>query len=138
MTRAIQASRRATLTKTINPLNWDYHVQHKVIPWATHGHHLTAKLALWALAMMALHGDSYVDYSYPDLNTWRVRQGGGIVHNTTGATRARSSRNRKMQEPNPHWEEIRERAEREGNDDDGEEEHEDGDEDIGESQPDAL
>ena len=67
--------------------------------WSAHGHRLTGKLALWALAMMSLHGDSYIDYSYPDLNTQCDRD--GIVHNTSGTASARPSRDCEMQELNP-------------------------------------
>ena len=90
-----------------NPLNWDFKVQHQVIPWSAHGAQLTGKLALWALAMMSLHGDSYIDRSYPSLNTWREVERRRIVHNTSGEIRARSTRAHPhtdcvMQEPNSH------------------------------------
>lgn len=58
-----------------DPLCWDYHVQHHVIPWSNHGQQLTGKLALWALAMMAVHGKISIDYSYPGLDTWREGEG---------------------------------------------------------------
>lgn len=84
-----------------DPLSWDYHVENKVIPWAAHGHRLTPNLALWALAMMSLGGDSYISYQYPGLNTWRVAspEGGGVKHNATGATSSRQRSGYIIEEP---------------------------------------
>lgn len=98
-----------------DPLGWGYHVQHHVIPWSNHGQQLTGKLALWALAMMAVHGESSIDYSYPGLDTWREGEGGRIIHNTSGATKTRATRanphtNCIIQQPNPDWDTILEQA----------------------------
>lgn len=66
---------------------------------ALHGRgRLTIKLTLWCLAMMAANGDSFVDYSYPDLDSWRYG-GKGYVHNTSGTKKAKLSRNDSHQEP---------------------------------------
>ncbi|KAL7785173.1 hypothetical protein V8C37DRAFT_394595 [Trichoderma ceciliae] len=46
---------------------------------------LTAKLALWALAMMSVNGDNSIEYKYPALNSWRGPVGGSYTHNTSGA-----------------------------------------------------
>lgn len=91
-----------------DPLEWDYGVECQAIPWSNHGEQLTAKLALWALAMISLHGDSYIDYSYPGLDTWREAERAGIIHNISGATRTRATRanppiNCRIQQPNPGW-----------------------------------
>ncbi|KAM3484814.1 hypothetical protein MY8738_001933 [Beauveria namnaoensis] len=72
------------------PSDWHLRLEHAVIHWnpskGSRGEKskLTPKLALWALAMMATQGDSNIDYSYPQLNTWRTWHEGGIVHNTSG------------------------------------------------------
>ncbi|KAL1859833.1 hypothetical protein VTK73DRAFT_7434 [Phialemonium thermophilum] len=52
--------------------------------------------------MMAALGDSFIDHSYPGLDTWRrSADGKGVVHNTSGATRNRPFRGCVMEEPNP-------------------------------------
>lgn len=50
--------------------------------------------------MMATQGDRYLDYSYPDLNSWR-RDGNGYVHNTSGAKKSQLAKGDKHQEPDP-------------------------------------
>ncbi|KAJ2898884.1 hypothetical protein MKZ38_003604 [Zalerion maritima] len=72
-----------------DPLQWEYHNPEYInIPWGAHGRgRLTIKLALWCLAMMATNGDSYIDYSYPDLDSWRSGER-GYIHNTSGARKA--------------------------------------------------
>ena len=103
-----------------NPNNWDFNLEYKHILWATHARQLTAKLALWALALMSLGGDNYIDYSYPGLNTWRTARGeelreGGIRHNTTGEFARCATRNHSMQEPDPRsrvWRMKRSRRDR--------------------------
>ncbi|GAB1320799.1 hypothetical protein MFIFM68171_11009 [Madurella fahalii] len=114
-----------------NPLNWDFNVQHKIIPWIAHGHRLTANLALWALAMMSLNGDNNIDYSYPALNTWRTafHQRRGIRHNTSGATRPHATNDTTMQERTPQAAAILAGFDEESDDEGGET---DGDEDDGE------
>ncbi|KAK5989704.1 hypothetical protein PT974_07960 [Cladobotryum mycophilum] len=47
---------------------------------------------------MATNGDRHIDYSYPDLDTWR-RGEKGFVHNTSGATLSQLSKKHRMQEP---------------------------------------
>ncbi|ATY60519.1 hypothetical protein A9K55_005862 [Cordyceps militaris] len=78
-------------------LLWDFGVEYKAIPWSVYGPGiLTGKLAQWALARMASYGDRDIEYSYPDLDTWRTQDTGyGIVHNTSGA---------KLEKPTKHTE----------------------------------
>ncbi|KJK78286.1 hypothetical protein H634G_06459 [Metarhizium anisopliae BRIP 53293] len=95
----------------------DLHVEYKEIPWSAHGRDtLTAKVALFALAMMPLHGDNYIACSYPKINTWR---GGddGIRHNTSGEFRVKVTRYTKLDEP----EEEDEEDDKEDDEDDEEE-----------------
>ncbi|PMB69801.1 hypothetical protein BM221_004448 [Beauveria bassiana] len=68
------------------PRDWQLQLEHAVIHWdpSQNKSRLTPKLALWALAMMATYGDSDIDYSYPQFNTWRTQPDGSIVHNTSG------------------------------------------------------
>ncbi|ATY62557.1 hypothetical protein A9K55_006960 [Cordyceps militaris] len=66
-----------------NPLNWDYWTIHWQKSYRS-GDKLTPQLALWALAMMASHGDNHIDYSYPGLDTWRAEGLKRFVHNTSG------------------------------------------------------
>lgn len=49
-------------------LDWDFRVEFRAISWSVK-RELTAKLALWALTMMSSHGDHFIDYSYPGLDT---------------------------------------------------------------------
>ncbi|KAH6848205.1 hypothetical protein B0I37DRAFT_354835 [Chaetomium sp. MPI-CAGE-AT-0009] len=76
------------------PLEWEYHdPEYALVPWDAHGRgRLTIKLALWCLAMMAANGDNYIDYWYPDLDSWRLAKEGCYVHNTTGAKKRRLDR----------------------------------------------
>jgi hypothetical protein len=85
------------------PLEWEYHdPEYAVVPWDAHGRgRLTIKLALWCLAMMAANGDNYIDYWYPDLDSWRLGKEGYYVHNTTGATKRRLDRGALLQNPTP-------------------------------------
>ncbi|RSL79757.1 hypothetical protein CEP52_017487 [Fusarium oligoseptatum] len=71
-----------------NPEHWAFfNPEYAVIDWAASGQgNLTIKLALWALAMMATNGDRHIDYSCPDLDTWRWADG-HYVHNSSGATK---------------------------------------------------
>ncbi|OAR05855.1 hypothetical protein LLEC1_06539 [Akanthomyces lecanii] len=86
-------------------LDWDFRVEFCAIPWSVTSR-LTAKLALWALAMMSSHGDHFIDYSYPGLNTWRVVKGGGLVHNTSGAILSKAGKDCTIQQRNPFWDDI--------------------------------
>lgn len=124
-----------------NPLNWEFSVRHKTVSWSAHGHRLTPNLALWALAMMSLNGDNDIDYSYPEVNTWRTtfdHEPRGIRHNTSGAIRPRATRDIVVQERNPHMADIVDAYEREDGDvdDDLHEDDEDEDEDEDEDQDD--
>lgn len=84
-----------------DPLGWTYKdPEYTIIPWDAQGNKLTVKLTLWFLAMMATNGDRYLDYSYPDLNSWR-RDGKGYVHNTSGARKSELTKDDKEQEPDP-------------------------------------
>ncbi|RTE69803.1 hypothetical protein BHE90_015812 [Fusarium euwallaceae] len=82
-----------------NPEHWAYcNPEYAVIDWAASGQgNLTIKLALWALAMMATNGDRHIDYSYPDLDTWRWADG-YYVHNSSGATKPSLSKRDVYQE----------------------------------------
>ncbi|KAM3555348.1 hypothetical protein MY1884_005635 [Beauveria asiatica] len=84
----------------VNPLHWDFGVEYKAIPWYEHGPgKLTGKLALWALARMASYGDHSIEYSYPDLDTWRTQDTGfGIVHNTSGEKLDKPTKHTEIQE----------------------------------------
>ncbi|POR31937.1 Uncharacterized protein TPAR_07840 [Tolypocladium paradoxum] len=85
-----------------NPGNWEYYDPEYVkIPWNNHGRRLTVNLALWCLSMMATHGDRFMDYSYPGLDTWRRDERGGYVHNTSGNAKRRLSKEDVHQEPDP-------------------------------------
>ncbi|KAI0550179.1 hypothetical protein F4679DRAFT_595065 [Xylaria curta] len=87
-----------------DPLNWEYDDPEYVeIPWAAHGKRLTIKLALWCLAMMAVNGDNYIDYSYPPLDSWRASSDGQFIHNTSGAVKEHLEAGDHYEEPNPHW-----------------------------------
>ncbi|KAJ8126543.1 hypothetical protein O1611_g7096 [Lasiodiplodia mahajangana] len=60
-----------------DPVNWDYYDPEYVdILWSRHGNTLTIKLALWCLAIMAVQGERYIDFSYPALDSWRKDSGG--------------------------------------------------------------
>lgn len=94
-----------------NPQHLEYNnPEYAVIRWDAHGKgRLTIKLALWCLAMMATRGDRYIDYSYPDLDTWRsAGKGKGFVHNTSGIHRSKLSKAHIRQEPDPgrEWREA--------------------------------
>ncbi|KAM3543663.1 hypothetical protein ARSEF1564_003423 [Beauveria bassiana] len=84
----------------VNPLHWDFGVEYKAIPWNEHGPgKLTGKLALWALARMASYGDHSIEYSYPDLDTWRTQDTGqGIIHNTSGEKLDKPTKHTEIQE----------------------------------------
>ncbi|KAI1822677.1 hypothetical protein F4861DRAFT_513593 [Xylaria intraflava] len=72
--------------------------EYATITWESYGKgSLTIKLALWCLAMMATHGDSFVDYSYPSLDSWRTVDD-GYVHNTSGARKSKLDQNDTLQE----------------------------------------
>ncbi|KAI1122184.1 hypothetical protein F5Y10DRAFT_254571 [Nemania abortiva] len=72
-----------------DPMNWDYYdPEYAIIPWSNYGETLTIKSSLWFLAMMAVKGDRFIDYSYPALDSWRKGSDGKYIHNTTGATKA--------------------------------------------------
>lgn len=48
------------------PLAWGYYApEYAHVPWVNHGKKLTVKLALFCLALMGVHGDNFIDYSYP-------------------------------------------------------------------------
>ncbi|RSL71603.1 hypothetical protein CEP54_001202 [Fusarium duplospermum] len=84
-----------------NPLHWHYEdLEYVTVPWGAHGsNRLTTKLTLWFLAMMATNGDIFLDYSYPDLDSWRSTESGYYIHNTSGAKKSRLSRGDLVQEP---------------------------------------
>ncbi|RSM19765.1 hypothetical protein CDV31_001396 [Fusarium ambrosium] len=85
-----------------NPLHWQYEdPEYVTVPWGAHGsNRLTTKLTLWFLAMMATNGDKFLDYSYPDLDSWRSStEGGYYIHNTSGVKKSRLSRGEQVQEP---------------------------------------
>ncbi|KAM3510836.1 hypothetical protein MY11210_005498 [Beauveria gryllotalpidicola] len=57
------------------------------------------KLALWALARTASYGDRGIEYSYPDLDTWRTQDSGhGIIHNTSGVVLEKPTKHTKIQQ----------------------------------------
>ncbi|KAJ3556124.1 hypothetical protein NPX13_g10205 [Xylaria arbuscula] len=86
-----------------NPLDWEYYdPEHVDIPWSAHGKRLTVKLALWCLAMMAVNGDNYIDYSYPALDSWRMDSYGRFIHNISGATKKTLTAGDHYVEPGPH------------------------------------
>ncbi|KAG4274826.1 hypothetical protein FPRO04_14466 [Fusarium proliferatum] len=81
-----------------NPENWAYrNPEYAVIDWNANGARLTVKLALWALARMATSGDRHLDYSYPDLDTWRWADG-YYVHNSSGVIKTKLSKHDVYQE----------------------------------------
>ncbi|EEU43002.1 uncharacterized protein NECHADRAFT_83683 [Fusarium vanettenii 77-13-4] len=84
-----------------NPLHWHYEdPEYVTVPWGAHGsNRLTTKLTLWFLAVMATNGDKFLDYSYPDLDSWRSTEDGYYIHNTSGAKKSRLSRGEQIQEP---------------------------------------
>ncbi|KND88034.1 hypothetical protein TOPH_07333 [Tolypocladium ophioglossoides CBS 100239] len=49
---------------------------------------------------MATNGDNFLDYSYPDLDSWS-RGEDGYFHNTSGVKKSKLSRGDKAQEPDP-------------------------------------
>ncbi|KID95596.1 hypothetical protein MAJ_08455, partial [Metarhizium majus ARSEF 297] len=118
----------------------DLRAEFKAIRWSTHGRgKLTAKLALFALAMMSLHGDNYIASRYPKINSWR---GGpdGIRHNTSGEFRKMEKRGLVMDEPEGEEPKSMEPKgkEPEGEDfegDDEEDDEEDNEEDNEEDEP---
>ncbi|KAM3550345.1 hypothetical protein ARSEF4850_008392 [Beauveria asiatica] len=120
-------------------LDWDFGVEFRAIPWSPKGR-LTGKLALWALAMMSSHGDNFIDYSYPGLDTWREVKGGGLKHNTSGAVLSTAGKGCTIQQRNPYWGDIL--ADAGDNDagdteaEEGREEEEEGGQDPGEDEPD--
>ncbi|KAH7459624.1 hypothetical protein FOMA001_g19918 [Fusarium oxysporum f. sp. matthiolae] len=81
-----------------DPENWAYcNPEYAVIDWNANGPRLTVKLALWALARMATSGDRHIDYSYPDLDTWRWADG-CFVHNSSGVIKTKLSKHDVYQE----------------------------------------
>ncbi|PCD21776.1 hypothetical protein AU210_015579 [Fusarium oxysporum f. sp. radicis-cucumerinum] len=81
-----------------DPENWAYcNPEYAVIDWNANGSRLTVKLALWALARMATSGDRHLDYSYPDLDTWRWADG-YYVHNSSGVIKTKLSKHDVYQE----------------------------------------
>lgn len=98
-----QSSSEAEITSSQSSEDYgrgqDLRTEFKAIDWSTHGRgNLTAKLALFALAMMSLHGDNYMACGYAKINSWR---GGpdGIRHNTSGEFRMKGTRGYDMDEP---------------------------------------
>lgn len=85
------------------PLQWEYHPpEYAIVPWSAHGPgNLTIKLSLWFLAMMAANGDRFLDFSYPDLDTWRGGEK-GYTHNTSGATLSKLSKDQRYEDRDPH------------------------------------
>ena len=74
---------------------------------------------------MSLNGDNDIDYSYPEINTWRtvfLHEMRGIRHNTSGASKPRATRYTVVQERNPYMADIIEAYERE---DEGDEDEDD-------------
>ncbi|KAI1157282.1 hypothetical protein F5B18DRAFT_670783 [Nemania serpens] len=86
-----------------NGENWDYNSpEYLAISLNEDGPScLTAKLALWFLAMMAVCGESNIDYEYSPLDSWRVNPQGGITHVTHGGTKDAPETNDVLQEPGP-------------------------------------
>ncbi|RSM14359.1 hypothetical protein CEP52_001372 [Fusarium oligoseptatum] len=83
-----------------DPVHWRFEdPEYVTIPWKAHGSRLTPKLALWFLAMMAANGYRFLDFSYPDLDSWRRCDEGGYIHNTSGAKKSKLSRGEQVQEP---------------------------------------
>lgn len=93
-----------------HPLQWEYELpEYVVIPWSAKGPgQLTVKLALWFLGMMVTNGDRHIDYSYPDLNSWRF-ESGSYIHNTSGVKKPKLSIGDKSEDRDP---EKKARAER--------------------------
>lgn len=83
-----------------DPVHWRFEdPEYITVPWKAHGSRLTPKLTLWFLAMMAANGYRFLDFSYPDLDSWRRCNEGGYVHNTSGARKSKLSRGEQVQEP---------------------------------------
>lgn len=123
-----QSSSEAEITSSQSSEDYgrgqDLRTEFKAIDWSTHGRgKLTAKLALFALAMMSLHGYNSMDCGYPKINSWR---GGpdGIRHNTSGEFRMKETRGYDMDEP---MSEEPKSKEPEGEDFEEEDEEDDGD-----------
>lgn len=88
-----------------NPMLWTYEdPEYVAVPWGAHGSgRLTIKLTLWFLAMMATNSDNFLDYSYPDLDSWSCGED-GFFHNTSGVKKSKLSRGDKAQGPDPERE----------------------------------
>ncbi|CAK7225422.1 hypothetical protein SCUCBS95973_005859 [Sporothrix curviconia] len=71
-----------------NPMDWELNPpEYAIVPWSAHGRkRLTVKLALWCLAMLAVKGGNHIDYSYPELNSWRLA-GDRYIHNSSGVSK---------------------------------------------------
>ncbi|KAI1874176.1 uncharacterized protein JN550_002755 [Neoarthrinium moseri] len=59
---------------------------------------LTLKLTLYCLTLMAIN-ENFIDYSYPDLDSWRQEEGGTYIHNTTGRKVSKLPKNARIQSP---------------------------------------
>lgn len=83
-----------------DPRGWEYELpEYAIVPWSAKGPgRLTVKLALWFLGMMATNGDRHIDFSYPDLNTWRLESGSCYIHNTSGVKKPQLSNDDKRQD----------------------------------------
>lgn len=76
--------------------------KYRIIPWANAGEaDLTVKSGLFYLCMMAGYGSSYIDTSYPKLNTWWCLADGTFQHNTSGFTAKQLGSKDRMEDPNP-------------------------------------
>ncbi|KAJ4314844.1 hypothetical protein N0V84_008675 [Fusarium piperis] len=98
---ASMEDRSASVYEDTDALHWSFEdPEYIIVPWKAHGSRLTPKLTLWFLAMMAANGDKFLDYSYPDLDSWRrSAEGDYYVHNTSGAKKSRLSRGEQVQQP---------------------------------------
>ncbi|KAK3358062.1 hypothetical protein B0T25DRAFT_499810 [Lasiosphaeria hispida] len=80
----------------MNPTTNFQQPKYQVIDWISSGEGvLTVKLALFYLCLMAGHGPSNIQASYPRLNSWCPLENGTFRHNTSGRTaRQLSSKDR--------------------------------------------
>jgi hypothetical protein len=78
--------------------------KYQVIEWSSSGEGvLTVKLALFYLCLMAGHGPSNIQVSYPRLNSWcRLDEDGTFRHNTSGRTATQLSSRDRVEDANPY------------------------------------
>ncbi|KAK3374232.1 hypothetical protein B0T24DRAFT_704490 [Lasiosphaeria ovina] len=76
--------------------------KYQVIDWINSGEGvLTVKLALFYLCLMAGHGPSNIQASYPRLNSWCRLENGTFRHNTSGRTAGQLSSKDRVEDADP-------------------------------------